>query len=86
MTEKEKAKLRIHKINLAVGRVVVRRRAVLNRSFDEVCKRARVTGSYLSQLENGKMNVSVNYLQRLAAALSMTGSGLLKQAEKEAGA
>lgn len=79
----DKKKPKISKLCVAIGQVVATRRAFLNRPFREFCDEAKCTHAYLYLLEAGRMNVSVNYLEQLAKPLGMTGSGLLRQAEKK---
>jgi len=46
-------------------------------SQEEVADRARVHTTYLSGIENGRRNPTVDVLERLAAALSVRPSELL---------
>jgi transcriptional regulator with XRE-family HTH domain len=41
--------------------------------------------TYVSEIETGKVNISVNVLRRLACALQLKPSELLVQAEEDAG-
>lgn len=83
MTTDEKKKPKTSKLCIAIGQVVSARRAFLNRPFKQFCREAGCTDAYLYLLEDGRMNVSVNYLEQLAKPLGMTGSGLLRQAEQK---
>lgn len=83
ITDEKKKKPKISKLCMAIGEVVAARRAFLKRPFTVFCREANCTEAYLYLLESGKMNVSVNYLDQLAKPLGMTGSGLLRQAERK---
>lgn len=79
----DKVKPKISELCVAVGQVIAARRAQLNRPFKKFCREAGCTDAYLYLLENGRMNMSINYLEQLAKPLRMTASGVLKQAEKK---
>ena len=83
MTTDENKKPRISVLCVAVGKVIAARRAYLKRPFKKFCREAGCTDAYLYLLENGRMNMSINYLEALAKSLGMTASGVLKKAEKE---
>lgn len=83
MTTDGNKKVKISGLCIAVGQVIASRRAYLKRPFKQFCREAGCTDAYLYLLENGRMNMSINYLEQLAKPLGMTASGVLKQAEQQ---
>lgn len=52
-----------------IGRNVVQRRKELGLTQEDLCGIAEIDRSYLSEIENGKMNVTIKALVNLASAL-----------------
>ncbi|MBP7861543.1 helix-turn-helix transcriptional regulator [bacterium] len=58
------------------------RRQKLNLSQSEVSRRSGLHRSYIGDLERGARNLSVKNLARVALALNISPSSLVKRAEK----
>jgi transcriptional regulator with XRE-family HTH domain len=63
------------------GRAVRRRRERLGFSQEDFAERADVHRTYVSSIELGKVNVGIEVANQLAAALGMSLSELVRQAE-----
>lgn len=61
------------------------RRQKLNLSQSEVSRRSGLHRSYIGDLERGARNLSVKNLARVAMALNISPSSLVKRAEKRLG-
>ena len=68
-------------LHRALGEAVRARRRALGLSQEALGEKARIDQTYLSNLENGRRNVSLALLVRLAQALDVPLSRLLAQAE-----
>lgn len=66
----------------ALGREVKARREQLGLSQDEFALRAGLHRTYISDIEHGKRNVTVDVLKRLSDALECDPSTLVSRAEK----
>ncbi|MGF6770622.1 transcriptional regulator with XRE-family HTH domain [Paraburkholderia sp. GAS199] len=66
---------------LPVGKVIRTMRRERDLTQAEFASRCGITGQYLSLLELGQVNVSLDTLQNIAAALEQPVSALLLQAE-----
>lgn len=55
-----------------IGKNVVRLRKAQNLTQEDLCGLAQIDRSYLSELENGKMNVTIKSLVTIAHALNST--------------
>jgi len=51
-------------------------------SQEELAERAALHWTYVSQLERGKRNISVDALARLGTELGTVGSNLMREAER----
>ncbi len=69
------------RIGKLVGRAVREQRERLGLSQEAVARRAKMDRAYLSNLENGSRNPSVDVVERLAKALDTTPGQLLDTAE-----
>lgn len=67
----------------ALGRVARHRRDELHLTQDEVATRADIAKMHLSKIENGSGNPSLGTLRRLAAALELSTTELVKRMERE---
>lgn len=52
-----------------IGKNIVRLRKVQNLTQEDLCGLAQIDRSYLSEIENGKMNVTIKSLVVIAKAL-----------------
>lgn len=52
-----------------IGRNIVQRRKAKSLTQEDLCGLAQIDRSYLSELENGKMNVTIKSLVSIAAVL-----------------
>lgn len=64
-----------------LGRAVRARREALGLSQEAVARRAKMDRAYLSNLEGGSRNPSVDAVDRLAGALDTAASLLMAEAE-----
>ena len=69
------------RIGKLVGRAVREQRERLGLSQEAVARRAKMDRAYLSNLEGGSRNPSVEVVERLAKALDTTPGQLLDTAE-----
>lgn len=69
--------------NKAFGTAVRRRREALGLSQEELAYQAGLHRTYISLIERGLRNASIETIIKLAKALSTTGSQLLKDVEAE---
>lgn len=63
------------------GRAIQKLRKKQGLSQEQLGLKAEVDRRYMSDTENGKRNISLDILERLATALQVTVSELMKQAE-----
>ncbi len=61
-----------------VGAAIKRHRAEKGLSQVDLASRAEVDRSHLSEIENGRKNVSISVLEQIAAALGVASSELLQ--------
>lgn len=66
-----------------IGIEIVRLRNQKKVSQERLALNANVDRRYMSDIENGRRNISVEMLSKIAKALDTTGSEILKVAEKE---
>ena len=66
-----------------LGRAVRRLRRGAGYSQESFADKCRVHRTYMGAVERGKMNISLDNLERIAKALGMTAGQLLLEAEKE---
>jgi len=69
--------------NKAFGTAIRRRREALGLSQEELAYQAGLHRTYISLIERGLRNASIETIIKLAKALSTTGSQLLKDVEAE---
>jgi len=65
------------KNELTIGRILRMVRQVQGLSLDDICRRAAISIPFLSLVERGKRNASVDVLSRLGSALSLPVQVLL---------
>lgn len=63
------------------GRAIQQLRKEQNLSQEQLALKADIDRRYMSDIENGKRNISLDILERLAAALTISVSELMKAAE-----
>ena len=63
----------------AVGQNVRRERERQGIAQDELAHRAEIHVTYLSGVENGRRNITLNVLERLARALEVSEAALVKR-------
>lgn len=66
-----------------IGIEIVRLRNQKNVSQEKLALNANIDRRYMSDIENGRRNISVEILSKIAKALDTTGSEILREAEKE---
>lgn len=66
-------------INTVVGRNIRKYRDAAGLSQDELADRAAIHTTYLSGVENGRRNITLNVLARLAEALAKTEEDLVRR-------
>lgn len=65
----------------ALGRVIRAHRLAAGLSQEGLAERAGLHWTYVSQVERGRRNLSVDALRRIGAALGVPGWQLLREAE-----
>ncbi|MBA2288023.1 MAG: helix-turn-helix transcriptional regulator [Ktedonobacteraceae bacterium] len=70
-------------IRIRFGRAVRERRSELKISQEDFAERAGLHRTYISDLERGKRNVSLENIERLAQALTLSISDLMKRVEEQ---
>jgi putative transcriptional regulator len=71
-------KRRRESIPAQVGTEILKLRKQLDMSQETLAKRAGITRSYLSRVENGKVDLSISVLHAIATVLGRTISELLE--------
>lgn len=66
-------------LRAVVGRNIRRERERLGIPQDELAHRADIHVTYLSGVENGRRNITLNVLERLALALGLSESELVRR-------
>lgn len=54
-----------------IGKNIIRLRRALNLTQEDLCGIAEIDRSYLSEVENGKMNITIKALKKIADALEV---------------
>jgi transcriptional regulator with XRE-family HTH domain len=62
-----------------VGKAIRRRRLALGLSQEKLAEKAELHWTYIGGIERGERNVSLMNIVRIAAALGVTASDLLKE-------
>jgi transcriptional regulator with XRE-family HTH domain len=73
----------VERLAAALGRTIRQRRVAAGLSQEQLAERAGLHWTYVSQVERGRRNVSVDALRRIGLALGTPGSRLLAEAEAE---
>jgi len=66
-------------LRVVLGRNIRRTRERLGLPQDELAHRAEIHVTYLSGVENGRRNITITVLERIAAALEVTEADLLSR-------
>lgn len=66
-------------LRVVVGHNIRRERERLGLPQDELAHRAEIHVTYLSGVENGRRNITLNVLERLAAALGVSEAALVSR-------
>ena len=71
------------KMEKNLGAVIRKRRHSLGLSQEEFAEKAEIHRTYVSEIENGKVNVGINVAEKMAEALGKSLSSLVREAEAE---
>ena len=66
-----------------IGKAIIRLRKQFGLSQEQFAYDSNVDRRYMSDLENGKRNVSIDVLERISKSLDIQASTLLSEAEQE---
>lgn len=66
-----------------VGEILYNRRLLLEMSQEQVSERSGLHRTYVSDIERGRRNPSLKTIVRIAAAMNMSVSDLMRMAEGE---
>jgi transcriptional regulator with XRE-family HTH domain len=66
-------------LRVVVGHNIRRERERLGLPQDELAHRAEIHVTYLSGVENGRRNITLNVLERLAVALGVSETALVSR-------
>ena len=68
----------MQKISKKLGANIKKIRTARNMSQGDICRKLTMDRSYMSAIENGKKNITLGVLEKLASALRVPPSDLLK--------
>lgn len=68
-------------LQVYIGQEIVKKRKEKNISQESLALTADIDRHYMSDIENGRRNISVDILEKIARALGTTGSSILAKAE-----
>lgn len=68
-------------LQLYIGQTIVQTRKEKNISQESLALTADIDRHYMSDIENGRRNISVDILEKIARALGTSGSAILAEAE-----
>ena len=68
----------MNKISKKLGQNIKRIRVLHQMSQGDICRALDMDRSYMSAIENGKKNITISQLERLAQALRVSVDKLLK--------
>lgn len=71
------------KIEKQIGLTIGNLRRAKGISQEEFARRAGIDRAYMSNIENGRRQISIGIIERIAKALEMPMSELLKRVEEE---
>lgn len=70
-------------LRIIVGANIRKAREARGLPQDELAHRAEIHTTYLSGVENGRRNITMNVLERIAAALGMSETELVKRGDAD---
>jgi len=70
------------KVRQELGMAIRRKRHKLNLSQEDFADKANIHRTYVSSIELGKVDISITIAFKIASALNMPLSSLLKEVEK----
>jgi len=73
---------KLQKLREELATVVRRRRKKLELSQEDLAEKAEIDRTYVSRLENGRVDVSVAVAYKVALALNATLTQIIKESEK----
>jgi len=76
-------KIKLEKINEELATAFRKKRNKLRKSQEEVADKAEIDRSYFSEIECGKVSVSVGIAHRIAKALNTSLSRIMKEVENK---
>lgn len=68
-------------IQIYIGQTIVKIRREKKISQESLALTANIDRHYMSDIENGRRNISVEFLEKIAQALGTKGSTILSEAE-----
>jgi len=68
----------MNQISKKLGQNIKRIRILHKMSQGDICRKLNMDRSYMSAIENGKKNITISQLERLAQALGVSVDKLLK--------
>lgn len=71
-------------IRVAFGKAVRRLRTGSGYSQEDFAHKAKIDRSYMGKIERGEVNISIDNMQKVAKALSLTIGGLMVEVDAEA--
>jgi transcriptional regulator with XRE-family HTH domain len=77
------AKIKLEKINEELATAFRKKRNKLRKSQEEIADKAEIDRSYFSEIECGKVSVSVGIAHRIAKALNTSLSRIMKEVESK---
>jgi transcriptional regulator with XRE-family HTH domain len=67
---------------VSLGKVIAKRRMLLNLSQEDLAEAADVHRSYICAIENGGRNITVSVLTRLSKSLQTETTAIVREAER----
>lgn len=77
-----KRKKQFESLVVSLGEAVKKRRHQMGLSQGELAEHCQMHRTYISDIENGKRNVTIGILTMLARGLNLTPLGLIEMAEE----
>lgn len=73
---------KLKKLREELATVIRRKRTKLKLSQEDIAEKAKIDRTYVSRLENGKVDISVAVAYKVAKALSTTLTQIIKETER----
>lgn len=77
------AKIKLEKINAELATAFRKRRNKSSKSQEDIAHKAEIDRSYFSEIECGKVSISVAVAHRIARALNTSLSRVMKEVENK---